>query len=139
MPLPAMAIKILNAYNTSGCLVGEMEEIYFLRRVSWGQEPPHRPAPTSGRSLAAKKAKSTDNPGFNHCMQLDSSFFIQSLHGHHLCMVTEALGPSLTRLPGYLELRVLPTQVVKTIVRQTLLALNYLHSSCGIIHCGTSG
>jgi serine/threonine-protein kinase SRPK3 len=48
----------------------------------------------------------------------------------------EALGPSMADIRTGFENRGLTLSTVKAIVKQSLLALDYLHAKCGIIHCG---
>ncbi|KAF9472717.1 kinase-like protein [Pholiota conissans] len=71
-------------------------------------------------------------PGRKHVATLLDDFTIADHHGPHLCLVFEALGdfkgsvyPSGTRLP---------LAAIKSIARQLLLALDFLHRDRKIVH-----
>ncbi|PVV05360.1 hypothetical protein BB560_000121 [Smittium megazygosporum] len=95
------------------------------------------------------------DPGYDHVVQLLDYFDHKGPNGIHVCMVFEVLGENLlsllrnsksywkklasheheankkisdTRMQG------LPIFIVKQISKQILLALDYLHTSCRIIH-----
>jgi serine/threonine-protein kinase SRPK3 len=76
-----------------------------------------------------------NSPGFNHCLTLRHCFTVNSATGGHICFVTDALSSSLAdlRVPGQNPFT-LP--IAKRIIRQVLLALDYLHRECGYIHTG---
>lgn len=78
-----------------------------------------------------------NNPGFNHCLTIRHCFITKSAAGGHICFVADALSSSLATLrpPGQNRFTV-PT--AKRIIRQVLLALDYLHRECGYIHTGAS-
>lgn len=117
-----------------GCYADQMDEIPFLMRTTLGREPTHRPAaPSNTASIIARTHK---HPGWHHLMQFKAAFQTHSVHGAHLCIVSNVLGPPVSDLPKLLGLRVLPIASVKAIARQMLLALSYIHGSCGVIHCG---
>jgi serine/threonine-protein kinase SRPK3 len=78
-----------------------------------------------------------DHPGYNHVNQLLDNFRIQGPHGEHLCLVFEVLGMDMRNLRDRFEGNKLPMALLKQVARQTLLALDYLHTRCRIIHCGT--
>ena len=76
--------------------------------------------------------------GFQHTLKFHDSFEFNGPHGQHCCLVTEALGYSMNyirKLRDDDDRRVAPS-IVKTVARQVLLGLEYLHDECGIVHGG---
>lgn len=82
--------------------------------------------------------------GAAHVILVLDYFVLQGPNGKHLCLVTEALGPSLSAtLESRIEYRTrarngfpsyrFPLWMVKRILRHVLLGITYLHSH-GIIH-----
>jgi len=73
-------------------------------------------------------------PGRKHIATLLDNFTIRDRHGLHLCLVFEALGAfnGSVYYPG----QNLPVPFVKDIARQLLVALDFLHRECQIIHTG---
>lgn len=85
------------------------------------------------------------HPGYKHFPQLLHKFAIESVHGSHICLVTEVLcdgseyfqtlpleiddPDAMIGLDAYL-----PLKVVKELTRQLLRAVLYLHEACGILH-----
>ncbi|KAG8963277.1 hypothetical protein FRC05_004793 [Tulasnella sp. 425] len=80
------------------------------------------------------RSANPQHPGFQHCCQLIETFNATSSYGEHVCLVTEALGMDLGVYRTQFNRRTLPVQAVKRITKQTLLALDYLHRECNIIH-----
>ncbi|KAJ7131615.1 kinase-like protein [Mycena filopes] len=74
------------------------------------------------------------HPGFQHNLHLLDEFRLDGPNGSHRCFVTELLGENLDqyakRFPGNRP----PITVVKSVVRQVILATLYLHEKCNIIH-----
>ena len=126
-----MALKILTANATRGCLTHQMDEQSFHERISSGVEPPHR----QNAALASHSAV-THHPGTAHVSRFLGSFLARSTHGDHICFVFEVLGPNIANLRRVFGAPGLALPVVKAIAKQSLLALDYLHGICGIIHCG---
>ena len=79
-------------------------------------------------------AADSDHPGYKHCITLRDSFLVHSKHGPLIYLVTDVLGMDLSYLRHSQD--AFPTSVVKRITRQTLLALDYLHRECHIVHTG---
>ena len=73
-------------------------------------------------------------PGRKHIATLLDNFTITDRHGSHLCLVFEALGAFNGSVyhPG----QNLPVLFVKDIARQLLVALDFLHRECQIVHTG---
>lgn len=84
-----------------------------------------------------RKVESTNpqNPGYNHCLIVKHTFLANSEAGQSICFVTEPLSASLMDLqkPGQNRY---PLSVSKRIIKQVLLALDYLHRECGYTHTG---
>ncbi|KAK9461200.1 kinase-like domain-containing protein [Lipomyces oligophaga] len=75
-----------------------------------------------------------NHPGRAHVVSLLDSFEHKGPHGIHMCMVFEVLGENLLGLIRRFHHRGIPMSLVKQITKQVLLALDYLHRECGIIH-----
>ncbi|XP_065347129.1 SRSF protein kinase 3-like [Cloeon dipterum] len=61
-------------------------------------------------------------------------FKITGVNGTHVCMVFEVLGVNLLKLIIRSNYQGIPLSNVRTIIRQVLLGLDYLHAKCKIIH-----
>ncbi|KAI9607061.1 hypothetical protein KEM48_001617 [Puccinia striiformis f. sp. tritici PST-130] len=66
-----------------------------------------------------------------HDRQLDQHV---CLKGTHVCMVFEVLGDNLLAFKNRCKRNRIPAHIVRKIGRQILLAVDYLHRECGIIH-----
>ncbi|KAA1092581.1 serine/threonine protein kinase, CMGC group [Puccinia graminis f. sp. tritici] len=73
------------------------------------------------------------HPGYGHVAGLLDHFKHQGPNGSHVCLVFEPLGQSLGALIRRHKKKI-PEPVVRKIGQQVLLALDYLHRECGIIH-----
>ena len=67
-------------------------------------------------------------------VQLLDDFQTKSINGTHVCMVFEVLGPNLLKLIIRSQYQGIPLLNVKTIIRQVLEGLDYLHTELKIIH-----
>lgn len=74
------------------------------------------------------------NSGCKHVATLLDKFTITDHHGPHLCLVFEALGAFNGSI--YFPGKGLPVTLVKDVARQLLLALDFLHRECQIVHTG---
>lgn len=72
--------------------------------------------------------------GSDRIVRLLNHFTVRGVNGVHTCLVFEALGCSLYRLIVRNNYQGLVLAQVKTIVRQVLAGLDFLHSRCHIIH-----
>ncbi|OQV19374.1 SRSF protein kinase 2 [Hypsibius exemplaris] len=70
----------------------------------------------------------------NRVVQLLDDFKISGVNGSHVCMVFEVLGCNLLKLIIRSKYRGIPLENVRTIMRQVLEGLDYLHTKCQIIH-----
>ncbi|KAH9286893.1 SRSF protein kinase 1 [Echinococcus granulosus] len=75
-----------------------------------------------------------DHPFRNKTVQLLDEFRVSGVNGLHVCMVFEVLGHNLLKLIIRSGYRGIPIENVRTIIRQTLEGLHYLHVKCQIIH-----
>jgi serine/threonine-protein kinase SRPK3 len=80
------------------------------------------------------RAKECDPNDERHCCRLLDSFEHSGPHGRHICMVFEVLGDNLLALIRHYNHRGIPLPVVRHLTHQLLVALDFLHSTCGIIH-----
>lgn len=74
------------------------------------------------------------DPKRNKTVQLLNDFRITGVNGTHICMVFEVLGHNLLKLILKSNYRGIPLPNVKSIIRQVLEGLDYLHSKCNVIH-----
>lgn len=83
-----------------------------------------------------KAVRDTDpsDPKRNKTVMLLNDFRISGTNGTHICMVFEVLGHNLLKLIIKSQYRGIPYDNVKTITRQVLEGLDYLHTKCQIIH-----
>ncbi|XP_048877673.1 SRSF protein kinase 1-like isoform X2 [Brienomyrus brachyistius] len=83
-----------------------------------------------------RSVRNTDpiDPNKEMVVQLLDDFKISGVNGTHVCMVFEVLGHHLLKWIIKSNYRGLPVLCVKSIIRQVLQGLDYLHSKCKIIH-----
>ncbi|XP_028923020.1 SRSF protein kinase 3 [Ornithorhynchus anatinus] len=74
------------------------------------------------------------DPQRENIVQLIDDFKISGVNGVHVCMVLEVLGHQLLKWIIKSNYQGLPIPCVKSILRQVLQGLDYLHSKCKIIH-----
>uniref|UniRef100_A0AAY4BL99 non-specific serine/threonine protein kinase n=1 Tax=Denticeps clupeoides TaxID=299321 RepID=A0AAY4BL99_9TELE len=67
-------------------------------------------------------------------VQLIEDFKVSGIYGEHVCMVMEVLGHQLLKWIIKSNYQGLPLLCVKSIIRQVLQGLDYLHRKCKIIH-----
>ncbi|XP_031630955.1 SRSF protein kinase 3 [Contarinia nasturtii] len=84
--------------------------------------------------LKAVRDSDPTNPRRNKTVQLLNDFKISGVNGTHVCMVFEVLGHNLLKLILKSNYRGIPLPNVKSIIRQVLEGLDYLHTECQIIH-----
>lgn len=71
---------------------------------------------------------------YSYVVQLLNSFQHSGPNGTHVCMVFEILGVNLLEVIKHYNYRGIPLPICRTIARQVLIGLDYLHRVCGIIH-----
>uniref|UniRef100_A0A3Q3T236 non-specific serine/threonine protein kinase n=1 Tax=Mastacembelus armatus TaxID=205130 RepID=A0A3Q3T236_9TELE len=74
------------------------------------------------------------DPKRERLVHLIDDFRISGVNGEHVCMVLEVLGHQLLRWIVKSNYTGLPLPCVKSILRQVLQGLDYLHTKCKIIH-----
>lgn len=84
--------------------------------------------------LKSVRSSDANDPNHNKTVQLLNDFKICGLNGTHICMVFEVLGHNLLKLIIKSNYHGIPLKNVKTIIKQVLEGLNYLHNKCSIIH-----
>lgn len=84
--------------------------------------------------LKAVRDSDPTNPRRNKTVQLLNDFKITGVNGTHVCMVFEVLGHNLLKLILKSNYRGIPLPNVKSIIKQVLEGLDYLHTECQIIH-----
>ncbi|XP_049806488.1 SRSF protein kinase 3 isoform X1 [Schistocerca nitens] len=84
--------------------------------------------------LKAVRETDVNDPKRDKTVQLLDDFKIHGVNGTHICMVFEVLGHNLLKLIIRSNYQGIPLQNVKTIIRQVLEGLDYLHVKCKIIH-----
>ncbi|XP_046881248.1 SRSF protein kinase 1b isoform X2 [Hypomesus transpacificus] len=83
-----------------------------------------------------KTVRNTDpsDPSREKVVQLLDDFKISGVNGTHVVMVFEVLGHHLLKWIIKSNYQGLPLPCVKSIIRQVLQGLDYLHTKCRIIH-----
>jgi serine/threonine-protein kinase SRPK3 len=89
-------------------------------------------------SLRTIKSANPNHPGYKHCLHLYDATYDASYHGPHICLVTNVLGSNITSLRNLQPngRGAFPVAVAKRAIKQTLLALDYLHRECNVVHTG---
>lgn len=82
---------------------------------------------------AIRNADAAD-PDRERIVRLLNHFTVRGVNGVHTCLVFEALGCSLYKLIVKNNYQGLAIPQVKSIIKQVLEGLNYLHVKCSIIH-----
>lgn len=109
-----VAVKVLTVNATAGVARGFLREVDSLRTI---------------------KTANPDHPGHQHCLRLYDVITERSRHGPHICIVTNILGANMIGLRRLQPNgRAFPVAVTKRIVKQSFLALDYLHRECGFVH-----
>ncbi|MGH0127670.1 UNVERIFIED_CONTAM: hypothetical protein FKN15_017392 [Acipenser sinensis] len=86
------------------------------------------------RLLSSVRNTDPNDPNREMVVQLLDDFKISGVNGTHVCMVFEVLGHHLLKWIIKSNYQGLPIACVKSIIKQVLQGLDYLHSKCKIIH-----
>ncbi|KZS94824.1 kinase-like protein [Sistotremastrum niveocremeum HHB9708] len=112
-----VALKILSAHATKTHHISLELELKLLHRLK-NTNPAH--------------------PGYKHILSILDHFSITGKEAgedvSHLCLVSEVLGEGVGSIRRRSEGLMLPQGMVKTILRQVLQALDYVHRECRIVH-----
>ncbi|KAG0057605.1 serine/threonine protein kinase, CMGC group [Gryganskiella cystojenkinii] len=73
-------------------------------------------------------------PGRKYVVELLDHFVHRGPNGLHVCMVFEVLGENLLSVIKRYHHRGIPIHLVRQIIHQVLMGLDYMHRECGIIH-----
>ncbi|XP_067614385.1 probable serine/threonine-protein kinase dyrk1 [Eurosta solidaginis] len=84
--------------------------------------------------LKSVRDSDSSNPRRQKTVQLLDHFKNTGVNGTHICVVFEVLGDNLLRLITKSNYRGIPIENVKSITRQVLEGLDYLHTCYKIIH-----
>uniref|UniRef100_A0A3Q1BKC2 non-specific serine/threonine protein kinase n=1 Tax=Amphiprion ocellaris TaxID=80972 RepID=A0A3Q1BKC2_AMPOC len=84
--------------------------------------------------LRSVRNSDPNDPNREMVVQLLDDFKISGVNGTHVCMVFEVLGHHLLKWIIKSNYQGLPLPCVKSIIRQVLQGLDYLHTKCQIIH-----
>lgn len=84
--------------------------------------------------LKCVRESDPNDPKKDKTVALLDDFKITGVNGTHVCMVFEVLGCNLLKLIIRSNYQGIPLSNVKTIIRQVLEGLDYLHTKCKIIH-----
>ncbi|XP_055699379.1 SRSF protein kinase 3-like isoform X2 [Phlebotomus papatasi] len=74
------------------------------------------------------------DPNRDKIVRLLNNFTVRGVNGIHTCLVFEALGCSLYKLIVKNNYQGLPLHLVRSVIKQVLQGLDYLHTKCHIIH-----
>ncbi|KAB8259967.1 kinase-like protein [Aspergillus pseudonomiae] len=74
------------------------------------------------------------HPGRSFIRKLLDHFYIQGSYGSHVCLVHDPLGTSADLLVKMSPGQAMTLDTMKPGIRQLLIALDFLHSQCHIIH-----
>lgn len=97
---------------------------------------------TESKILSRSSEMFNDHPGKFHIMSLLGTFELKGPNGEHKCLVFEVMGPSAASMIEHLPSNLLsstapriryPTWMAKSILRQILLGIDFLHQA-GIVH-----
>ncbi|KAG7521362.1 SRSF protein kinase 1 isoform X2 [Solea senegalensis] len=84
--------------------------------------------------LRSVRNSDPNDPNREMVVQMLDDFKISGVNGTHVCMVFEVLGHHLLKWIIKSNYQGLPLPCVKSIIKQVLQGLDYLHTKCQIIH-----
>lgn len=91
--------------------------------------------PTLELDILHKISPHSESQGPNHILRLLDEFSHKGPNGVHICLIFKAMGPDLSRYRKLFPDVKIPVPVAKSITRQLLLALAFLHEANHVIHC----
>ncbi|KAL5521465.1 hypothetical protein ACEPAF_2213 [Sanghuangporus sanghuang] len=106
-------------------------ELQMLLRTYSGLEPTHRPQVPSHK---ARGMRGPPHPSWRRVSRFLGSFTCED-RKHLVVIISPLYGEHMSDyMLGEPDIR-MPLPFVKRVAKQTLAALDYFHSQCGIIHC----
>lgn len=75
------------------------------------------------------------HPGQKCIRELWDSFDIRGMYGSHSCLVLPPMDMSLAAMITANPVP-FPVHLLKIVLRRLLLALDFLHTKAGVVHCG---
>ncbi|KAF5314083.1 hypothetical protein D9611_006762 [Ephemerocybe angulata] len=84
--------------------------------------------------LSQVAAANPNHPGRAHIVSFLDSFSHQGPESSHVCIVFEPLGENLLALIERNKKKGVAKALVKTVAKQILLGLEYLHDECDLVH-----
>ena len=81
-----------------------------------------------------EKLKDIETCENSKVVQLLNSFIYHGQNGRHFCMVFEIVGVTLLELIKRYNYKGIPLPYIRTITKQVLIGLDFLHRMCNIIH-----
>ncbi|XP_052838976.1 SRSF protein kinase 3 [Drosophila gunungcola] len=116
-------------------LCWDLQEMSYVA-IKIVKSAPHFAETAKDEIKILRTVRETDpsNPRRQKTVQMLDDFKITGVNGTHICMVFEVLGDNLLKLIRKSNYRGIPLGNVKTITRQVLEGLDYLHTCCKIIH-----
>lgn len=118
------ALKVVNEYGTyleTNEPIGRQHPRFHEREILERISSPHKP----------------NARGPKHCLQLAQSFYIYRGNAQYLCLALELGGMDSSSLRTQIGSDyALSPLLVKSIVKQVLWALDYIHAECKVVHTG---
>lgn len=128
-----VALKVQK--SSQNYLEAAYDEVEILDVVSqkWKTEEWQNSLNRYYQKLNEEKKKQTSDSDC-YCIQLLNSFLHYGPNGKHFVMVFEILGVNLLEIIKRYDYKGVPIPLVRTMARQCLIGLDYLHRMCNIIH-----
>jgi serine/threonine-protein kinase SRPK3 len=86
-------------------------------------------------SLVSVTTRNPSHPGYHHCTSILGRMIVKHEYPH-FCFVFEPMGTNLLLLQRQQPNKVFSLVVTKRIAKQILLALDYTHTECHLVHTG---
>ena len=113
-----------------------LDEIDLLLRISKNVKEPLWVSAV--KEYHSKDAEKIEQKGVTseHCyvVQLLNTFSHTGVNGTHVCLIFEVLGVNLLEIIKFYQYKGVPMHLCKSITKQVLIGLDYLHRICGVIH-----
>lgn len=110
-----------------------VERAYYAMKVQRSASH-YRDAALDEIKLCAQADQVPDDPARGHVLRLVNSFMHDGPNGQHVCMLFEVLGCNLLSMVKATNYKGLPLPLVKRIIRDAIVGIDFLHSRCSIIH-----